>query len=201
MDVRFFASAAAFRAWLDEHHASAAEVWVGFFKKQSGRGGITYAEALDEALCYGWIDGIRKRVDDDSYTNRFTPRTARSVWSAVNIKRAGELAAAGRMQPAGLAAFNARDERRSGQYSYEERQRPLDAPYEALFRSNLAAWDFFAAQPPSYRRTASWWVMSAKKEETRLRRLATLIGASEQGQRLAQVTGGATAQKGNAGTS
>ena len=164
------------------------ELWVGFYKKNSGKSGITYMEAVDEALCFGWIDGIKKKVDDDSYTNRFTPRKARSNWSAVNIQRVGELSQLGRMHPAGLKAFDARDQEKTQLYSYEVRNRPLDEMYEKSFMANKKAWDFFTAQAPSYQKVASWWVMSAKREETRLKRLTMLIKDSENGRRLAQVT-------------
>jgi uncharacterized protein YdeI (YjbR/CyaY-like superfamily) len=185
MDLTFFESPAAFRVWLEEHHARASEVWVGFYKKGAGKAGITYAEALDEALCFGWIDGVRRSLDESSYTNRFSPRKPRSVWSLVNIRRAEELARRGRMAPAGLQAFAARDEERARQYSYEARTRQLDDGSEQDFRVHPHAWAFFQAQPPGYQRTATWWVMSAKKDETRRKRLATLIEESAQGRRLA----------------
>jgi uncharacterized protein YdeI (YjbR/CyaY-like superfamily) len=184
MDATFFSSSAELREWLERNHGRATELWIGFHKKQSRQGGITYAEAVDEALCFGWIDGIRKSIDDSSYTNRFTPRKPNSNWSAVNIKRAGELIAVGRMHPAGLAAFERRDRGREEQYSYENDAWALDAASEEAFRADDRAWAFFQAQPPGYRRTASWWVMSAKRDETRRRRLATLIEDSRQGRRL-----------------
>ncbi|MCC7451517.1 MAG: YdeI/OmpD-associated family protein [Anaerolineae bacterium] len=188
MDAAFFESQADFRHWLMSNHAAANELWVGFYKKDSGQTGITYAQALDEALCFGWIDGVRKRIDDNRFMNRFTPRKPRSIWSQVNTARAEELIRLGLMQPAGLKAFETRDQEKARQYSYEARNRPLDAQYEQQFRANQQAWDFFQAQAPSYQRAANWWVMSAKKEETRLRRLVTLIGDSAKGQRLAAVT-------------
>ncbi len=188
MDVTFFNSPSELREWLAQHHDTANAVMVGFYKKQSGNGGITYPEALDEALCFGWIDGVRKTLDGGSYTIRFTPRKPRSIWSAVNIKRVGELIALGRMQPAGLKAFEGRDAARSRLYSFENRPQVLEGEYEERLRANEQAWAFFQAQPPSYRRVAVWWVMSAKQEETRQRRLATLIADSEQGRRLAAVT-------------
>ena len=188
MDVTFFDSSAAFRAWLEEYHDQVQELWVGFYKKDSGKTGISYLEAVDEALCFGWIDGIKKKVDDDSYTNRFTPRNARSNWSAVNIQRVGELSQLGRMHPAGFKAFDARDQEKTQLYSYEARERPLDEMYEKSFRANEKAWDFFTTQAPSYQKVARYWVMSAKREETRLKRLATLIEDSENGRRLAQAT-------------
>ncbi|HEX9944255.1 MAG TPA: YdeI/OmpD-associated family protein [Thermoanaerobaculia bacterium] len=189
MKVTFFASPSAFHRWLAENHDKAAELWVGFHKKQSGKPSITYQQALDEALCFGWIDGVRKSVDESSYTIRFTPRKPKSVWSVVNIKRARELMASGRMQPPGLKAFEKHDPEKSKQYSYEERTRGLDAGCERQFRANARAWDFFQSQPPGYQRMASWWVMSAKKEETRLKRLAALIEISEKGSRLPQLIG------------
>ncbi len=145
---------------------------------------MTWAQSVDEALCYGWIDGVRRRHDDDSYTIRFTPRRARSVWSSVNIKRVGELTAEGRMQPAGLAAFEKRKEASSEIYAYEQKEVALAPDYEQRFRENQAAWAFFEAQAAWYRKTALWWVMSAKREETRLKRLETLIADSEQGRRI-----------------
>jgi uncharacterized protein YdeI (YjbR/CyaY-like superfamily) len=172
---RFFATPAAFRAWLAEHHATASVLWVGFHKVGTGRPSITWPQSVDEALCAGWIDGIRKRLDDHSYVIRFTPRKPTSTWSAVNIKRMEELVAQGRVLPAGLAAFERRPREKSG-YSYEQRKAAkLDRASERLFRANAAAWKYFQSLAPGYRRTAVWWVVTAKKEETRQRRLATLI--------------------------
>lgn len=179
MKPSFFPSAAGFRGWLDRHHASAAELLAGFHKKESGRGGITYPEALDAALCYGWIDGVRKRFDAESYTVRFTPRKPGSLWSAVNIARVRELIAQGLMQPPGLRAFAERNERKT-----ERREGQLDPVLEAALRANGKASEFFAAQPPGYRKTAVFWVMSAKKEETRARRFAHLIERSAAGARV-----------------
>jgi uncharacterized protein YdeI (YjbR/CyaY-like superfamily) len=188
-DVAYFDGPEAWRAWLETHHADATELWVGYHKRATGRPSLTWAESVDQALCFGWIDGIRKRVDDERYTIRFTPRTARSVWSRVNIERVAELNAQGLMRPAGLTAFAARDDRRSGIYSFEQREDPrLSAEQEAAFRADAAAWAWFAAQPPSYRRPATWWVVSAKQEATRARRLATLIADSGQGRRIAPLT-------------
>ena len=176
MEPRFFATPEDFRAWLEKHHAGAGELLVGFYKKGSGRPSITWPESVDEALCFGWIDGIRRRIDDESYSIRFTPRRARSIWSAVNIARAGELIAAGRMTPMGLAAFEARDEKRSAVYSYEQRHRAkLDPEQEARLRADPAAWEWFQSRPPSWRQAAVYWITSAKRPETRERRLATLI--------------------------
>lgn len=175
MKITSFKSAGEFRAWLAKHHETALELWLGFFKKHTNKTGITYQEALDEALCHGWIDGIRKTIDESRFMIRFTRRRPKSIWSLVNVKRAGELTKLGRMKAPGLATFDGRDRKKSGTYSYENRKRPLDAAYEKQFRANAMAWDFFCAQPPWYQRTTQWWVMSAKKKETRLRRLVTLI--------------------------
>lgn len=183
---RFFPSAAAWRDWLEENHDRAAELWVGFYKKSSEKGGITYKEALDEALCYGWIDGIRKSLDDERWTIRFTPRKPKSIWSAVNLKRFAELRAEGRLRPPGLRVFEQRDPEKSGLYSFERSVAELEAPQEELFKSSPKAWAFFQSQPSYYRRTITWWVVSAKKEETRQRRLATLIELSEKGERHPQ---------------
>jgi uncharacterized protein YdeI (YjbR/CyaY-like superfamily) len=161
---------------------------VGFYKKGSGKPSITWPEAVDEALCYGWIDGVRRGIDDVSYAIRFTPRKSRSTWSAVNIKRVEELARLGHMRPAGLAAFAERAGEKSGIYAYEQKAAQLDDEYERQFRANQQAWDFFQAQAAWYRRTAIWWVISAKKEETRLKRLATLIEESAQGRTIRPLT-------------
>ncbi|HZF12236.1 MAG TPA: YdeI/OmpD-associated family protein [Thermoanaerobaculia bacterium] len=195
MDPTFFPSSSALRTWLAANHSQVQELWIGFFKKGSGQEGITYPEALDEALCFGWIDGIRKRLDGARWTTRFTPRKPGSVWSQVNLKRAAELTRLGRMQPSGRREYEERDPKKTQRYSYEERPRQLDEAYEARFRENPQAWKFFAAQPPSYRRNASGWVLSAKKEETRLRRLGELIESSERGERLGPVTGGAKGER------
>lgn len=188
MKIKFFKSPADFRAWLEQHHATAPELWVGYYKKDSGKPSITWPESVDEALCFGWIDGIRKSVDDTSYTIRFTPRRPRSIWSAVNINRVQELTRQGRMRPAGEKAFAARTENRSGIYAYEQRQPELVEPYAKKLRQNKAAWKFFQAQPASYRKTVSWWIVSAKKEETRLKRLTQLIEVSAQGRTIPQYT-------------
>lgn len=194
MAITFFKTSTEFRTWLKKNHAKAPELLVGFYKKHSGKAGITYPEALDEALCFGWIDGVRKSIDEISYTIRFTPRKSRSNWSGVNIKRVGELTQLGRMQPAGLKIFAERDQKKSGVYSYETRPRQLEGHYAEKFQANKNAWDFFQAQAPSYQRTATWWIMSAKKEETRLRRLATLMEGSAQGLRLAELSGASNRQ-------
>ena len=184
MKPTFFTTPAAFRRWLERNHDKADELLVGFWKKDSGKPSITWPESVDEALSFGWIDGVRRRIDDESYSIRFTPRRRGSIWSAVNIKRATELSKLGRMAPAGLRAFEARDEKKSAIYSYENRPRDLAPEYEKRFRANEKAWDFWSAQPPGYRRLATYWVMEAKKEETRERRLTLLIDDSAHGRRL-----------------
>ncbi|MGA2858146.1 MAG: YdeI/OmpD-associated family protein [Candidatus Sulfotelmatobacter sp.] len=188
MKLVFFKSPADFRFWLEASHQQCSELWVGFYKKSSGKPSITYPEAVDEALCFGWIDGVRNSVDDDAYTVRFTPRKAKSQWSAVNIRRARELADQGRMQPAGLQAF-AGANHQPRKYSYEQRHHPsFSRGQERQFRANGKAWDFFHSQPPWYRRTATFWVISAKKEETRQKRLTTLIQDSERGRSIKPLT-------------
>ncbi|HEV2236432.1 MAG TPA: YdeI/OmpD-associated family protein [Ktedonobacterales bacterium] len=188
VDPTYFGAPADWRAWLAAHGADASELWLGFHKVGAATRGITYAQAVDEALCAGWIDGLRRRVDDERFTIRFTPRKPRSIWSAVNISRVGELEALGRMLPAGSAAFAARSEERSRVYSFEQQRAGLSAAFEERFRADEGAWRWFAAQPASYRKQASWWVMSAKREETQARRLATLIADSAAGRRLEYTT-------------
>jgi uncharacterized protein YdeI (YjbR/CyaY-like superfamily) len=176
----FFANPSEFQVWLEKNHDKASEIWVGFHKKGSGKSSITWQESVDEALCFGWIDSIRKSVSNTSYANRFTRRKTRSTWSAINIKRAKELIRLGRMQPAGLEAFEHRSDDRSAIYSYEQRQTAkLSRDFEKRFRVNRKAWNFFQAQAPWYRRVAAFWVLSAKREETRLKRFAMLIEDSE----------------------
>jgi uncharacterized protein YdeI (YjbR/CyaY-like superfamily) len=185
----FFATSDAFRAWLAVHHETERELLVGFWKVGSGKPSISWPESVDEALSFGWIDGIRRSLDGESYTIRFTPRKPNSIWSAVNIRRANELIERGHMQAAGLAAFERRHADRSGIYSFE-RSAPaeLEPGDERLFRANAPAWDFFSARPPSYRRAALHWVVSAKQQKTREKRLATLINDSEQGRTIAPLT-------------
>ena len=186
MKPTFFATPADFRKWFEENHDTAAELLVGFYKKGSGKPSISWPESVDEALCFGWIDGVRRSVDAESYSIRFTPRRPRSIWSNVNTKRVAELIEQGRMQARGLEAFKARDPKRSGIYAFEQRQKDqqLEPALEAKIRKNKKAWTFFQAQPPGYRRLMSVYVMSAKKEETRLRRLARLIDDSAAGRRV-----------------
>ena len=188
VEPTFFRTSSGFRKWLGKNHDRAPELLVGFYRADSGKGGLTYREALDEALCFGWIDGLRKRYDADSYTIRFTPRKADSIWSVVNTTRINELIKLDRVHPAGHRVFQERDKKRSLQYSYEVRERQFDAAYERQFRANGKAWEFYQAQAPWYRRVSCYWVMSAKREETRVRRLATLISDSANGRRIKQLT-------------
>ena len=175
----FFATGAEFREWLEANHETAEELTVGFYKRASGKPSMTWSEAVDEALCFGWIDGVRRGLDDDSYTIRFTRRRPGSHWSAVNVRKAEQLIAAGRMRPAGQRAFAARRSDRTAQASYERADVPeLTPEQEQRFKQHADAWAFFSAQPPWYRRTALHWVTSAKKPETRDRRLRRLIEAS-----------------------
>ncbi len=184
LNLKFFKTPSAFGKWLGANHAKSKELWVGFYKKNSGKSSITWPQSVDEALCFGWIDGIRKRIDETSYMIRFTPRKTSSVWSSVNIRNAEKLIKEKRMQPAGLQAFAARKEYRSGIYSYEQRSPELEDKYARKLKRNRAAWKFFQAQPPSYRKMMNWYIVSAKQEETRLKRLDKLIEASAQGRRL-----------------
>jgi uncharacterized protein YdeI (YjbR/CyaY-like superfamily) len=194
MKVIHFPSPAEFRHWLEHNHASTPEVWVGFYRKDSGKGGLTYPEALDQALCFGWIDGIRKKAGADSYTSRFTPRKSGSIWSLVNLGHVGRLTAAGKMHAAGLKAFAARLAHRTGIYAFEQKSRKLPAAYEKKFRASKKAWAFFTAQAPSYQRTAIYKVVSPKQEATRLRWLNLLISDSSRGKRLDALTSPAKRQ-------
>ena len=187
-EPHFFLSAAEWRQWLEDNHATASEQKVGFHKAASGRKGITRVEALDEALCFGWIDGVAASLGDHAWHIRFSPRQKRSVWSDVNIRRVEELKAEGRMAPPGLAAYERRDPKLQKRYSGENRHVVLDPAYEARFRANPAAWAWFEAKPKSYRHPAVWWVMSAVKAETREKRLATLIADSAAGRTIKMLT-------------
>jgi uncharacterized protein YdeI (YjbR/CyaY-like superfamily) len=181
---RFFRTGAEFRRWLEKNHDRQTELLVGFYKKSSGKGWITYEEALDEALAFGWIDGVRRSVDHERSTIRFTPRRPKSNWSQKNIRRVGELKEMGRMAAPGLAAFERRDTSGAGTYSFEQAKPELGPDFERRFRRNRKAWRFWENQPPGYRKAATWWVISAKREETRLRRLDTLIEDSAIGRRV-----------------
>ena len=185
----YFASPEEFRAWLEEHHESASEVWLGYWKKHTGKPSLTWSQAVDEALCFGWIDGVLRRVDDERHMQRFTPRKPTSNWSAVNIAKVEQLRAEGRMRPAGEAAFALRRAEKSGVYSYEQRDKATFEPdQEERFRADAAAWEYWRAAPAGYRKMATWWVVSAKKPETRERRLGQLIEDSAAGRRLAQLS-------------
>ena len=190
MKPRFFATPDEFRAWLEENHESESEVVVGFYKKPTGRPSLTWTESVREALCFGWIDGVRRRIDDHSYSIRFTPRKRGSNWSLVNVRHVEDLTRAGRMHPAGVEAFEARTPEKTGVYTYENRhEAKLSPEHEERFQANKKAWEFFQAQPPGYQQTAIFWVVSAKREETRARRLATLIDDSSHHRRIGQLSG------------
>ena len=186
MEPIFFASPAEFRTWMEQHHEQETELLVGYHKKQTGKPSLTWAESVDVALCFGWIDGIRKSIDDTAYNIRFTPRKARSIWSNVNIKRVGELTEMGLMLPAGLKAFEARTPDRSGVYSAEQGDIQLDEASEAALKTNEKAWTFFDRQAKSYKKSVVWWLLSAKKAETKAKRLAQLIEDSANEKRLSQ---------------
>jgi uncharacterized protein YdeI (YjbR/CyaY-like superfamily) len=184
MTARYFRTAAEFRRWLAAHHATETELLVGFYKKASGQLGIGYKEAVDEALCFGWIDGIKKRVDEARYTHRFSPRKADSIWSLVNARRFAELIAARRVAKPGLDAWQRRDPKKTGIYSFENRPKTFEPALDRTFKAEKAAWAFFCAQPPGYRRLMTFYVMSAKQAETRALRLARLIQSSAEGKRI-----------------
>lgn len=186
-DVEYFATPAEFRTWLEANHATRTELWAGFHKKSSGKPSLTWSEAVDQALCFGWIDGIRVSIDGERYANRFTPRRLGSTWSAVNLKKVADLKENGLMTPAGLAAYEARRPEKTQRYSYDGRDIPFDEASEERFRSNPGAWAFFQCQAPGYRRTAGFWVMGAKREETRRSRLAQLIEDSANGRWIKQL--------------
>ena len=183
-DVHVFAAPAAFRAWLEANHDSASELWVGYYKKASGKTSMTYPEAVEEALCFGWIDGLTFRIDDEVHTNRFTRRRRGSNWSAINIAKMAELEAAGRLHPAGRRAFEERDRRKDAVYSYERPPAELPAEWVLRFQGDVAAWKHWQAERPSYRRQATHWVVSAKRPETRRRRFETLLADSAAGRRI-----------------
>lgn len=184
MKPKFFSSPALFREWLEQNHDSKTELLLGFHKKTSGKKSVTYGEALDEALCYGWIDGVRKNLNETSYTIRFTPRKPRSIWSLVNVRHVERLTKEGRMRPPGIETYARRDPKRTGIYAFENRPREFSPEFEKAFRQNKTAWSFFEKQPPGYKRTIIFWVMGGKKEETRMKRFKKLVELSEQGLRL-----------------
>ncbi|WP_155345790.1 YdeI/OmpD-associated family protein [Acrocarpospora pleiomorpha] len=189
MEPMFFSTPENWRDWLVANHEERSELWVGYYKVSTGKPSITWPESVDQALCFGWIDGVRKSVDDQSYKIRFTPRKARSSWSAVNISRFQELVELGLVHPNGQAAFDQRTVDKPAVYSYERGQASeLPAEYEETFRAEAVAWEWFQGQAPYYRRSAAHWVISAKREETRLKRLAQLIADSAEGRRIAPLT-------------
>jgi uncharacterized protein YdeI (YjbR/CyaY-like superfamily) len=181
----FFAKPADFRKWLQKNHSTAPELWVGYYKTGTKKPSITWPESVDQALCFGWIDGLRKSIDAESYMIRFTPRRKNSIWSKVNIKRAQELIEAGLMKPAGAKVFAERDERKANRYSFERAHVEFGADHIKTFKRNKRAWEFFQTQPPGYRKTLTWWVVSAKQQATQEKRLAELIKESAAGQRIA----------------
>jgi uncharacterized protein YdeI (YjbR/CyaY-like superfamily) len=180
-DIKIFSSAAEFRAWLEANHDSAGEQWIGYYKKGVPQTSMTYAESVDEALCFGWIDGLTRRIDDEVYAIRFTPRRRTSNWSAVNIAKVAELTEAKRMHPAGVRAFEERDRRKDAVYSYERPEQELSPEFVARFNADETAWAFWQSRSPSIKRQASHWVMSAKRPETRERRFTALVAESRAG--------------------
>lgn len=184
MKPLFFSNTAEFRKWLEENHQSATEVLVGYYKVKTGKPSMTWSDSVDEALCFGWIDGVRRTIDNERYCNRFTPRRPKSNWSRVNIEKVESLIIQGKMQPAGLAAYNNRTDARSEIYSYENQPEKLSEDMEAIFRQHIGAWDYFTNQAPSYKKTMIHWVMSAKQHATQKARLAKLIDTSESATRL-----------------
>jgi uncharacterized protein YdeI (YjbR/CyaY-like superfamily) len=183
-NIKFFKTTIALRKWLEKNHSKKDELWMGYHKKSSGKPGVTYKQALDEMLCFGWIDGIAKGIDDEKYCQRYTPRRAKSIWSAVNIKKIEELTKAGLMHEVGFAAFNNRDHTRTGLYSGEQKEIKFPAAFLKMLKANKKAWEYFSKMPPGYRKNATWWVISAKQEETKLRRMKTLIADSEAGRKI-----------------
>ena len=184
MKPTFFKNQKELRKWFEKNYDKRREIWVGFYKKDSGRANFTWSQSVDQALCFGWIDGIRKSIDNDSYMIRFTPRNPKSNWSAINIKKIKELTKLGLMHQAGIEVFKKREEKRSEIYSFEQNKVKLSKTYELKFKSKKNAWKFFQSLPPSTKKPSIWWVMSAKKEETQLRRLDILIKSSEEGEKV-----------------
>jgi len=186
--ISHFSSPEEFRKWLAKNHAAATELFVGFYKKSSGKKSATYSEALDEALCFGWIDGVRRSINSESYTIRFTPRRPKSIWSLVNVRHVKRLQKSGKMAEPGIKAFALREKHRTGIYSFEQKRPGLSARFKKLFRANAPAWEFFTKQAPWYQRTAGHWVVRAKQDETQMRRFAKLVEVSGKGRRLDQLT-------------
>jgi len=184
MEPQFFEKPSGFREWLEKNHQTEKELLVGFYKVGSGTPSMSWPESVDEALCFGWIDGIRKSIDDTSYTIRFTPRKPTSIWSAINIKKMDELIKKGLMQPAGLAAFQHRKEEKSRVYIHENKAKKLSTDFEKKFKANKKAWEYFSKQAPSYQKLIIGWIMGAKQEATQLSRLEKTIAESEKLTRL-----------------
>ncbi|MEI7725427.1 MAG: YdeI/OmpD-associated family protein [Bacteroidota bacterium] len=190
LDVQpvFFSTQSEFRNWLTQNHEKATELFVGYYKVGSGKPSMTWSESVDQALCFGWIDGVRKSIDHESYFIRFTPRKPKSIWSAINIKKIEVLTAQGLMKPSGLAAFRLREESKSKIYTYENEEVLLSDQYEKSFKKNLKAWSWFQTMPRSYKKPAINWVMSARQEATREKRLTELIRDSEAGQKIKRLS-------------
>ena len=183
----FFATQSDLRKWFEKNHDKEKELWLGFYKTSSGKQSVTWSESVDQSLCFGWIDGVRKSLGKGSYVIRFTQRKPHSIWSAINIKKIKELTKLGLMHQAGIDVFNKRDEKKSRVYSFEQKNIQLDKDFEKKFRQNKQAWKFFQSQPPSYQKPSIWWVISAKQETTKQKRLNTLIKDSEAGQKIARL--------------
>lgn len=187
--VKYFRTPADLRAWFDQNHEKAREQWIGYYKKDSGKPSITWPESVDQALCFGWIDGVRKSIDAQRYAIRFTPRRPTSNWSAVNIRRIAELKKLGLMKKPGLELFKQRRKEKANRYSFEQRKNPeLPAPLRKKFQANKKAWTFFTSQPPWYQRACLWWVISAKQETTTIKRLGQLIRDAENGKSIPSLT-------------
>jgi uncharacterized protein YdeI (YjbR/CyaY-like superfamily) len=184
MSAKFFSTQNDFRRWLEENHETATEIIVGYYNVKSGKGGMTWSESVDQALCFGWIDGVRRKIDEESYSNRFTPRKSKSNWSAVNIAKIKDLTKKGLMKSAGIAAFEKREDKRSAIYAYENEAKQFSGEYEKIFRSNEKGWDFFQKQANWYRKQMINWVLTAKQEATRMKRLEKLIAASADEKRV-----------------
>ncbi len=184
MNLIFFNTASEFRNWLEENHQSATELWVGYFRKQTGKPSMTWPESVDQALCFGWIDGIRKKIDDERYCIRFTPRKPGSTWSRINIDKVEKMIKQGLMMSAGLEAYNRRKENKSGIYSFENEIKDLPEAYAEIFKKNRVAWEFYSTQPPSYRKTMTHWILSAKQDATKMKRLEKLISESKNRSRI-----------------
>lgn len=186
-NITFFKTPADFRKWLEKNHAKKDEQWVGFYKITSGKKSITWPESVDQALCFGWIDGLRKSIDETSYKIRFTPRKKSSIWSAVNLKKIKELEKAGLMQEAGMKIYNERNVKKEEKYSFEQEEIKFSPAYEKKFKTNKKAWEWFSTSAPSYKKAAMWWVMQAKQETTQIKRLETLIVDSANGERIKEM--------------